>query len=186
MPKPKTVVRADVLSAAAEVVRKQGDRGLNARAIAREIGCSTQPVYTLFKNMEELRHALLAEAKERYLSFIEAYFGKTKIGYTSYGMGFVRFAAEEKGLFRFLFLGEHAGGDPFFGDIVREMMRMYRMDEETARAFHADMSVFSYGLAVLVNGNSDALTEEEIEEAFNRQFYALYGYYFPNRPRFWM
>ncbi len=185
MPKPKTVERANVLSAAAEIVRKQGEKGLNARAIAKELGCSTQPVYTLFKNMEELRHALIAEAKERYRAYIEAHFGRTNNLYQSYGMGFVRFAAEEKGMFRFLFLGEHSNGDPFFGDIVREMMRHYRMNEETARAFHADMSVFYFGLAALVNGNSGALTEEEIAEALDRQFYALYGYYFPERPRFW-
>ena len=59
------------------------------------------------------------------------------------------------------------------------------MSEETAREFHADMSVFSFGLAVLVNGNSDALSEEDIAEAFAREFFALYGLYFPDRERFW-
>ncbi len=185
MPKQAKIERKDVLNAAAEIVRREGEDGVNARAIAKALGCSTQPVYSLFRNMEELKAALTEEAKKRYRAHIDGYLAKGGPSrYQSYGMGFVRFARDEKGLFRFLFLGKPIT-DPFFGDIVREMMAEYRMTEETARAFHADMSVFSFGLAILVNGNSDVLTEEDISDAFAREFFALYGLYFPERERFW-
>ncbi len=186
MPKQAKVGREDILNAAAEIIRREGEKKVNARSIARELGCSTQPVYSLFRNMEELKHALGEEAKRRYRAHIDGYLAKGGPSrYQSYGMGFVRFARDEKGLFRFLFLGGHTNGDPFFEDIVREMVTLYRMPEETARNLHADMSVFSFGLAVLVNGNSDALTEEDISDAFAREFFALYGLYFPGRERFW-
>lgn len=182
----ESIERKDVLAAAAEVVREEGEGALSVRAVAKKLGCSTQPIYTLFRSMDELRRSLVQEARARYRNYIEEYLTRGgRSGYESYGMGFVRFAAEEKGLFRFLFLGEHASPDPYLGDIVGEMMRLYHIDEETALAFHADMTVFSFGLAALVNGNSDALTEEEISEAFKREFYALYGYYFPTRKKFW-
>lgn len=184
MPKSQ-ITREAVLAAAAEVVRKGGEGALSVRNLAAELGCSTQPVYTLFKNMDGLRSALHTEALAKYRSHIDASArrsGRNK--YEAYGMGFVKFAAEEKGLFRFLFLGG-SSHDPFLGDIVVDMMKLYGMDRETAEAFHADMAVFSFGLAVLVNANSDALSEEEISDAFKREFYALYGYYFPARPRFW-
>lgn len=186
MPRQAKIGRKEILNAAAEIVRREGEEKVNARAIAKELGCSTQPVYSLFRNMEELRDALTEEAKRRYRAHIDGYLEKGGPSrYQSYGMGFVRFARDEKGLFRFLFLGGKHITDPFFGDIVREMMTEYRMSEETARAFHADMSVFSFGLAVLMHGNSDALTEEDIADAFAREFFALYGLYFPERERFW-
>ncbi len=180
------IERKDVLNAAAEIVRMEGESALSVRSIAKELGCSTQPIYTLFKSMDDVRRGLSAEAKARYREHIDRYLRTCNgLRYKAFGMGFVSFAAEEKGLFRYLFLGKGPAPDPFFGDVIGEMMRLYHTDEETATAFHADMSVFSFGLAVLVNGNSDALTEEQISDAFAREFYALYGYYFPNRTRFW-
>ncbi len=186
MPREARVKRELVLAAAAEIIRREGEEKVNARAIAKELGCSTQPVYSLFRNMEELKKALTDEAKRRYRAHIDGYLNRGGPSrYQSYGMGFVRFARDEKGLFRFLFLSGKPITDPFFGDIVREMMAEYHMTEETARAFHADMAVFSFGLAMLVNGNSGALTEEDISDAFAREFFALYGLYFPERERFW-
>lgn len=186
MPKTK-ISREDVLRAAAEVVRKEGERALGARAVAKELGCSTQPIYSLFQNMGDLEAALLEEAKGRYHAFIEGYFAATgKSRYESFGMGFVKFAKEEKGLFRFLFLSERSSEtiDPFFEEILGEMCALYGMDRKTAEAFHRDMAIFSYGLAMRANLGDNA-SEEEISAAFDRQFYALYGYYFPERERFW-
>ncbi len=186
MPKQK-ISKERVLWAAAEVVRKGGVQALGARAVAEELGCSTQPIYSLFQSMEGLADALHEEAKRRYGVFIGEYLEKSlKSRYEAYGMGFVKFAREEKGLFRFLFLseGEPAAEDPFLPEILAEMCASYRMDEVRARAFHADMAVFSYGLAVRANCG-DSTSEEEIEGAFAREFFALYAYYFPERPRFW-
>ncbi len=186
MPKQR-ISEEEVLRAAAEVVRKRGVQALGARAVAEELGCSTQPIYSLFGGMEGLLCALHEEAKRRYGVFIEEYLKKSlKSRYEAYGMGFVKFAREEKGLFRLLFLadGAPAPEDPYLPEILSEMCSLYAMDEQTARAFHADMAVFSYGLAVRVNCGDDT-SESEIEGAFAREFFALYAYYFPTRPHFW-
>ncbi len=185
MPKQK-ITREDVLRAAAEVVRRGGAEALGARAVAEALGSSTQPIYSLFGGMGNLEAALLDEAKRRYHVFIDEYLlaaGKSR--YEAFGMGFVKFAREEKGLFRFLFLSEHrAEVDPFFEEIIGEMCALYRMDRERAEAFHRDMAIFSFGIAASVNCG-DTASEEEISAAFDREFYALYSYYFPERPHFW-
>ena len=183
MAKKRKVTREDILAAGAEIVKSGGVAALNARAVARALGCSTQPVYSQFSGMEELRAALYEEGKARYRRFIEGYFGRTKSKYEAYGMGFVAFAREERGFFRMLFL-EEAAADPFLEDILSEMTACYGMPEEIARAFHADMGTFSFGLASLVYAGAP-LGERETERAFARDFYALYAYYFPQRPRFW-
>ncbi len=186
MPKNRRVTEGMVLEAAAELVRREGVEALNVRSLAKALDCSTQPIYSLFKNMEGVWRALMAEAKLRYRSHIDAYLKQDgRNTYEAYGMGFVSFAKEEQGLFRYLFLTGRGTPDPFLDDIEAEMMTLYHMPEETAAAFHADMAVFSFGLAVLVNKQADALSERQIADAFKRQFYALYAYYFPNRERFW-
>lgn len=186
MPKERKITEKAVLAAAAEIVREKGAEALNVRDIAKRLACSTQPVYSLFGNMDGLKRALYGEAKAEYRRHIDGYLEQSgRSRYESYGMGFVRFARDEKGLFRYLFLSGKSTPDPFLDDVVDEMVALYRMTEDAARAFHADMAVFSFGLAVLVNKQSDALTEEQISDAFKRQFYALYGFYFPKRRRFW-
>lgn len=178
MPKVK-VTKEGVLNAAAEVVRKGGN--LNVRAVAEELGCSTQPIYSLFKGMEELKSALIEEGKARYKEFIEEFCLKAgRSRYECYGMGYVKFAREEKGLFRYLFLRESEKAsdrpeDPYWEEIISEMMTLYKMDEETANAFHRDMAVFSYGLAILVNLGGLSLSDEEVSLALKREFYGLYA-----------
>lgn len=185
MPKSNKIAREDVLKGAAEVVRKRGVGALNARAVAGELGCSTQPVYSFFTSMDALKEALVEEAKARYHDFIEEYIlraGRSR--YECFGMGFVKFAREERGLFRYLFM-ERAEEDPYLLEIVSEMTTLYHMSEEKARAFHTDMTVFSYGLAVLVNLGAFNPTDEEISSFLKREFYGLYAVHFPTRPRFW-
>lgn len=185
MPKTSKITRDVVLKAAAEVVKKRGEKALNARAVAGELGCSTQPVYSLFKGMDDLKAALVEEAKAQYHKFIEEYLARAgRSRYECYGMGYVKFAREERGLFRYLFM-ERAEEDPYLPEIVSEMVTLYRMPEEKARAFHADMTVFSYGLAVLVNIGAFRPTDEEISAFLKREFYGLYAVHFPERPHFW-
>ncbi len=187
MPKRK-FGRQDILRAAAEVVRKAGTEGLNVRSVARELGCSTQPVYSQFENMATMKAALRDEAARIYREKIDGYLKEpNRNRYEAFGLGFVRFAREERGLFGFLYLARRETAcfpdeeDPYLEEIIREMTVIYGMDEARARRFHRDMSVYSFALAVLACRGA-AFSDEEIEAGLRRQFYALYRYYFPERP----
>ena len=186
MPKTK-ITKEDILKAAAEVVRKEGAEALNARRIAAELGCSTQPVYSQFRSMAELVAALRVKAEKEYRRRIEDYFSHCAPNdrYEAFGMGYVRFAREEKGLFRFLNSPRDGAPprveEPYFADILAEMQRIYGMDAERAAAFHDHMSMYAYGLAVQAN-TARNVTDEEIAERLHVEFCALYAYYFPERP----
>ena len=60
-PKVKTTKDA-IVSTAMEIVRTQGEQALNARAVAAVLGCSTQPIFSNFATMEDLRTAVIWEA----------------------------------------------------------------------------------------------------------------------------
>lgn len=185
MPKQK-VTREDILKAAAEVVRKEGAQGLNARRIAGEIKASTQPIYSQFANMEALTNALTEEAAAEYRRRIDWYTENCATRYLAYGLGYVSFAREERGLFLLLsgaFNRNYLAGveEPYLKDILAEMKSIYGMEEERALAFHRDMAIYSYGLAMLqLCGKT--MTDEEITKRFNAEFLALYGFYCPDLP----
>lgn len=184
MPAVKKVSRDKIIDAAIEVLRDGGFSAINARSVAKKLGCSTQPIYFSFQNMEELKTALTERAIERHTQRVRdslrAHEGNDS-RYSSYGMGLVKFAAEEKQLFRWLYLEGHQLGtyqnDVLLPEVISVIVEEFGYSEDVARRFHQDMVYFSYGLAILANTDHLCLTETELRETFRREFRALTGIY---------
>ena len=184
MPAVKKISKEAVIDAAVEVLRKEGFSAVNARSVAKELGCSTQPLYCSFGNMEELKAALTERAiqmhTQRVRESLRSHEGNDS-RYSSYGMGFVKFAAQEKQFFRWLYLeGEQFGpyqNDVLEPEVIQTLVDEFGYDEETAKKFHRDMVYYSYGLAILANTDHLNLTEAELREAFRREFRALIAIY---------
>ena len=156
MPAVRKVSKEQIIDAAVEVLRDDGFSAINARSVAKKLGCSTQPIYFSFKNMDELKAALTQRAIELHTQRVRdslcAHEGNDS-RYSSYGMGFVKFAAEEKQLFRWLYLeGEQPGAyqsDVLMQEVIGVIVDEFGYAEDTARRFHQDMIYFTYGLAIL-------------------------------------
>ena len=182
MPAVKKVSRDEIINAAVEVLRDGGFSSINARSVAKKIGCSTQPIYVSFKNMEELKQALTERAVELHTQRVRASLRQHEgndTRYSSYGMGFVKFAAEEKQLFRWLYLegNQPHQDDVLLPEVIDAITEELGYTEDVARRFHQDMIYFSYGLAILANTDHLHLTEPELREAFRREFCALTAIY---------
>ena len=63
MPPKVKVSREEILQAATALVRKSGADALGARTLASALNCSTQPIFSNFETMEDLRIAVVAEAE---------------------------------------------------------------------------------------------------------------------------
>ena len=55
MPPSIKTSREEIVRAAFEIVREQGADALSARAVAKALGCSTQPVMYHFGSIAELK-----------------------------------------------------------------------------------------------------------------------------------
>ena len=184
MPAVRKASREQIIDAAVAVLHDDGFSVVNARSVARKLGCSTQPIYFSFKNMDELKAALTERAIElhtqRVRDSLRAHEGSDS-RYSSYGMGFVKFAAEEKQLFRWLYLeGKQLGpyqNDVLLPEVIAVIVEEFGYTENIARRFHQDMTYFTYGLAILANTDHLRLTEPELREAFHREFRALLAIY---------
>ena len=184
MPAVRKVSKEQIINAAVDVLRDDGFFAINARSVAKKLGCSTQPIYFSFRNMEELKAALTERAiqmhTQRVRDSLRIHEGNDS-RYSSYGMGFVKFAAEEKQLFRWLYLeGEQLGpyqNDVLTSEVISVITEEFGYEEDVARRFHQDMVYFTYGLAILANTDHLHLTEAELREAFRREFHALIAIY---------
>lgn len=184
MPAVRKVSKEQIIDAAVDVLRDDGFFAINARSVAKKLGCSTQPIYFSFRNMEELKAALTERAiqmhTQRVRDSLRIHEGNDS-RYSSYGMGFVKFAAEEKQLFRWLYLeGEQLGpyqNDVLTSEVISVITEEFGYEEDVARRLHQDMVYFTYGLAILANTDHLHLTEAELREAFRREFRALIAIY---------
>ena len=105
---PKTKVTRDmIVEAAVEVARKKGADSINARTVAEQLHCSTQPVMYHFATIDSLKRAAYAKADHMHTSFLMNV-APEQDPILSIGLIYIRFAVDEPQLFRFLFQSGYA------------------------------------------------------------------------------
>ncbi len=155
MPPKVKITKEDIIKTAVELVRANGEQAINARAIATALNCSTQPVFSNFASMEELQEAVVLAAYDLYLVFLksEAESGKYP-QYKSFGMAYIKFAKEEKELFKLLFMCDRQskGLTPTadFELSVQMIMNANGITKEKAELIHLEMWSFVHGIATML------------------------------------
>lgn len=178
---PKIKISKDmILQASFALLKTQGYKAVNARNIAKEVGCSVQPIYSYYENMEDLMEELFRHVRQFYLSYVESHSDKEY--YFAYaGKCHIRFAREEKYLFQFLFLSAYpkvAGFQEFYEQFGRADIEAYietalALEEANAKELYTNMMIFTHGIAVMIATGAADLTEEEIGEKVDAAFQAF-------------
>ncbi len=156
MPPKCKFTREQVVEAALAVTRAQGAEAVTARSVAAGLGASPKVIFSLFRNMEELQAEVLRAADSLYRRRISE--GMSSGEYPPYkgsGMAYVRFAREEKQLFRLLFMrdrsSETIGEDR---ESVRPQLELIEknlgLDEDAAYLFHLEMWLYVHGIAAML------------------------------------
>ncbi len=154
MPPKVKVTKEEIINAAVSLVRENGKGVLNARSVAAKLGCSTQPIFSNFPSMEELDEAVSHSAYELYLSFIDNEIKSGKYPeYKSFGMAYVRFAKEEKELFKLLFMCDRSGKSftPTydFEKSVEIIAAANGISKDIARLIHLEMWTCVHGIGTM-------------------------------------
>ena len=156
------VTKEKIAESAFELVRKNGIEALNARAIAQVLECSTQPIFSNYESMSDLQRDVVKRAYELTLVYREREMASGEFpSYKASGIAYIRFAKEEKMLFKLLFM---SGADVSDCDIAKndwnstvEQVAGYAgVAENKAELFHLEMWMFVHGVAsMLATGNLD-------------------------------
>lgn len=101
MPPKVKITKEMIIDAAFEIARSEGAENINARAVSKKLGCSTQPVMYHFKTIEELKKTVYVKADEYHSEYITNIQSENPM--KDIGLNYIRFAETEKNLFRFLF-----------------------------------------------------------------------------------
>lgn len=177
MPPRNKVAKRDILNAAVELIR--AGEPLNARALAQRMGCSTQPIFSNYDSMEALRADVIAAALERYHGYLAESMGSGAYPpYKASGMGYIRFALEEKELFKLLFMRDRSGeviGEDLeeVGPIIALIQEKTGMSFERSRLFHLEMWLYVHGIATMLATGYLPWTMEDISAMLTDAFEGL-------------
>lgn len=178
MPPVQKTGKDEIINVAFNIVRKEGFYNLNARAIAKKLGVSTQPIFSNFKNMEDLKMEIVRKATALYFSMLKE---EEKSGkyppYKARGMAYIRFAKEEKNLFRLLFMDKRSPDVKFPTDDASKEIGLISNSlsfaEDKASRMHTLLWFFVHGIASLIVTESLELSEEDISAALTDTYLGL-------------
>ena len=155
MPPKVKVTKEDIVNAAVEIVRQNGADAINARTVAAALNCSTQPIFSNFATMEELSMAVVERADVLCNEYIKREIDSGKYpAYKASGMAYIRFAKEERELFKLLYMRDRKGEViPEDGGLTNEMETMVKdntgLNGLEVKLFHLEMWAYVHGIATM-------------------------------------
>ena len=155
MPPAIRFTREAVLNAAYELVRREGPSALNARAVARELGGSTQPIFRLFSGMDELRLEIIRLADESICRRMSENASQSRNAYLSICMTYLLFARDEPQLFKLLFMRDRVSDGSCGREYKHEwgfpvIESAFSVDRDTAVRLYERNFFYVHGLAVCI------------------------------------
>lgn len=157
MARKETTTRADIVKAAFELTKEEGHGMLTARRLAGKIGCSTQPIFRVYKNMDELYSQVFDEIIQYFSEFYRDFPKMDDTPFVNLGLAYIKFAQVEPHLFEVLFLSKNRYGKSLYellngreGFLVQEINKAKAAGAQNPSELFMKMWIFIHGAACMV------------------------------------
>ena len=180
MPRKEEITMGILLDTAFSMTREEGFAEVTARKVAAKAGCSTQPIFRTYKNMDELWRAVYEKAIGYFQDYYSLYPRTSSVPFVNLGMAYISFAREEKNLFRLLFLDERSDRKSLYellngkdGNVVKEINLAMSDGCKNAGELFGNMWIFIHGAACMsLTGDYD-LSDAETKALMERSYHAF-------------
>lgn len=179
MPRSFMFTKQEIINAALDLTREQGFGAVTARAMGAKLGTSHRPVFSYFDSMDELRGAILTASEEIYQDYLKKEMASEKYPpYKASGMAYIRFAREEKELFKLLFMRDRTNEDKNKQRAEVEMLsalicNQVNIDKERAKTFYLEMWTYVHGIATMLATNYYDWSEELCSQTLTDMYQGL-------------
>lgn len=172
MARKELISKKVVLDGAFELLKEQGEENVTARKLAAHIGCSTQPIFRIYDNMEALKRDLFNMAREYYDNYYLNHKKESAVPFVDLGMCYIQFAKEELNLFKMLFLSPHDEDNTMYdlingkenGFVIKELKRVHNLNMDRAQMLFMKIFIFIHGMACMAtNGEFDLSKDESVQ-----------------------
>ena len=164
MSRKATISQQEIIDAAFRITMEEGFDKITSRGLAQAAGCSTQPIFRVYENMEALKTDVYARSATFYADYYADYEKTNATPFVDLGMAYISFARQYPHLFRLLFLSEQSEGKRSMYDLVngdndavaKEAARAKDMGCTNSNRLFMQMWIFIHGAACMaVTGDYD-------------------------------
>ena len=171
MARKESITKEDIINAAFSILQEEGITQVTARKLAVKAGCSTQPIFRIYKNMDELIEELFGKACSFFQEYYQQILRQTVTPFVHLGFVYIKFAEEHKRLFQFIFLSEERFGRSMYdlvngseGYVSKEIQTATSQGCKNASNLFMKMWIFIHGAACMtLTGDYDLSDEETIQ-----------------------
>lgn len=170
MPKQR-ITKEMVIGAAFDLARAQGLEQATVKAIAQQLNCSVQPIYSYCQSMDGLRSEVIARAD----AFAKQYVALRIVPadfFRSTGYAYVALAKEEPHIFR-MFMMRKREGIASFAELYRQetdpaiagfIAKGFNVSIEQAQELHLNMLVYTIGVASIMSSVAPGIPADDIAD----------------------
>ena len=181
MSKNVTITKEMILKSAFDIAREKGLDGISNRELAKKLNCSIRPIYYQFQSVEKLYNELYIEIEKYFYKFLMDNMNDEMPKYKQVGINYIKFAKQEKQLFKILFMSEiDLGINDFITKDTKDFQELSKLikistnlNDEDIESFHIKMWIFSHGLATLVASSTISISDEQLKQLLSLEFQAL-------------
>lgn len=170
MPPKQKITKEALLKCAAGIAERDGISAVTSRSVAKEAGCSIQPVFSQFPTMEILRQEtfdyVCKRAVEEVLLFEKYpdYFARTS-------KWVIDLARKKPNLFRLIYLSGGFHGNYLLDvmmdyennqDMLLKMTQMYQLDYEACRDILMRSFLMLIGVGTMICENRMDFSDEQV------------------------
>lgn len=160
MPPKAEITKEKILNAAFEIVREQGLAAITARNIAHKLGCSTQPIYSVCRNMERVKDDLYDKAVDFALASMKSYTNEQNKPALNLAIGYLYFAQNERQLFNTVYLSGHRKydlrkdkfiGEEMIASYMRCSKRLDTIADNKLKKIFLNLTIYLIGMGTMIN-----------------------------------
>lgn len=179
MARKESVTKQMILDNAFELCKESGFREVTARKLAAKIGCSTQPIFRVYSNMDELMMDYTSKAVAYFNEYFDAFEKGCEEPFVDLGLAYISFARDNGYLFELLFLNKNSKKPSLYevlngekGNVVKEIKHATANGCTDAQNLFMRMWIFIHGAASMtITGDYD-LDQEATKRMLIATYYA--------------
>ena len=170
MPPSTRITREMILKTGYELVVASGIESVNSRSIAKMLGCSTQPIFSQFPSMEELKQEIHDLACQKFEQSVLCYVDSDSFMLSSY-LNVINLAKNQKNIFKLIYLSEYCMGENFLNTrmnfesnkrIWHEIKLKYQVNDNECSDILERISLLVQGIATVIATSNIQYSDEQV------------------------
>lgn len=182
MPPKAKFTKEEITKTALNIVKTDGFEALTSRELGTRLGSSARPIFTVFKNMEEVLQTVIQSAKMLYKEYVNKGLAEEH-PFKGVGTQYILFSINEPKLFQLLFMKEQAQMPDLLGvlplieesyeKILLSIQDDYGINEQLAEKMYRHLWIYTHGIATLCATKMCKFTGDEISLMITEVFTSL-------------